>query len=137
MIANAIPGGVLAETDSDQVFTPDQVPVYDGIIPKTPPLRYVIVYISPGTLQALAACGQHDSAYVRWQNTCVAPDGGQVRWIVEKSRDGTVDAKPSAAGWSCGPVEHVYSQYPQRDETVAERPSVYQVDLYEVLATKA
>jgi hypothetical protein len=136
-IAAALPGGVVATTDPDQIFTDEQIAVYDGIIPKTPPLRYLIVYIDTGTLETLAACGQHDSAYVRWQTTSVAPDAGMARWLAERSRDGTVDTKPTAPGWSCGPIAHVYSQRPQRDETVAERPSVFQVDLYEVLATRA
>lgn len=135
-IVEAIPGGVLAPTDTDQVFPAGQVPVYDGIIPKTPPLRYVIVYIGRGTREALAACNQHDSLYVRWQTTTVAPDGGQVRWLAGKVAD-SVDTTPVAAGWSCGPIQDVYSQYPQRDETVAERPAVYQVDQYEVLATRS
>lgn len=136
-IVAAIPGGVLASTDVDQAFTEEQVPVFDGIVPKTPPGRYVVVYISPGTLEAVAACGQNDSVYVRWQNTAVAPDGGQLRWLAEKSRDGSVDQRPAADGWSCGPIQHVYSQYPQRDETVAERPVVFLVDQYELLATRA
>jgi hypothetical protein len=135
-IVAGIPGGVLATTDADQVFPADQVPVFDGIIPKTPPDRYVIVYIDIGTLHAVAACNQSDSAYVRWQTTTVAADGGQVRWLAEKVRD-TVDSTPTATGWVCGQIEHTYSQRPQRDETVAERPVVYQVDLYEVLATRA
>jgi hypothetical protein len=135
-IVAAVPGGVLAPTDTDQVFGPGEIPVYDGIIPKTPPDRYVIVYIDIGTRQAIAACGTNDSAYVRWQTTSVAPDGAQVRWVAEKVCD-SVDTRPVAAGWSCGPIQHTYSQRPQRDETVAERPAVYQIDQYEVLATKA
>jgi hypothetical protein len=134
-IVAAIPGGVLASTDADEVFLANQVPVYDGIIQNTPPRRYVVVYVDIGTLRALAACGANDSATVRWQTTSVAADGGQVRWIAEKVRD-SVDTKPLADGWSCGPIQHTYSQRPQRDETVAERPAVFQVDQYEVLATR-
>lgn len=134
-IVAAIPGGVLATTDTDQVFPPDQVPVFDGIIPQTPPARYVVVYIDIGTREALSACGVHDSAYVRWQTTSVAPDGAMARWVAEKVCD-SVDTRPVAPGWSCGPIQHTYSLRPQRDETVAERPVIYQVDQYEVLATR-
>lgn len=135
-IVAAIPGGVLAPTDTDQQFTAGQIPVFDGIIPKTPPDRYVIVYIDNGTRHALAACGQSDSAYVRWQTTAVAPDGGQVRWLGDKVL-GSVDVTPTATGWVCGQIQHVYGQRPQRDETVAERPVVYLIDQFEVLATRA
>jgi hypothetical protein len=135
-IVAAIPGGVLASTDADQVFPPTQVPVYDGIIPNTPPDRYVIVYIDIGTRQALAACGRNDSMTVRWQTTSVADDGQQVRWVADKVAE-SIDTTPVSAGWVCGPIQHTYSQRPQRDETVAERPAVYQVDQYEVMATRA
>lgn len=135
-IVASIPGGVLAPTDTDQVFATDQIPVFDAIIPKTPPARYVIVYIDNGTRHALAACGQSDSAYVRWQTTTVAPDGGQVRWLGEKVLE-IVDSTPTATGWVCGQIQHIYGQRPQRDETVAERPVVYLIDQYEVLATRA
>lgn len=135
-IVAAIPGGVLATTDTDQVFPPEQVPVFDGLIPAVPPSRYVVVYIDIGTRQALAACGSSDSAYVRWQTTSVAADGQMARWVADKVCD-SVDTRPVATGWSCGPIQHVYSQRPQRDETVAERPVVYQVDQYEVLATRS
>ncbi len=135
-IVAAITGGVLAPTDADQVFPENQIPVFDGIIPKTPPSRYVIVYIDIGTLEAVAACNQSDSAYIRWQTTTVADDGGQARWLAEKVRS-AVDVTPTATGWVCGQIKHVYSQRPQRDETVAERPVVYLIDQYEVLATRA
>ncbi len=135
-IVAAIPGGVLAATDPDQVFPATQVPVYDGIIPTAPPTRYVVVYIDVGTRDALAACGTSDSATVRWQTTSVAPNGPMVRWVAEKVL-GSVDTRPVAAGWSCGPIQHTFSQRPQRDETVAERPVVYQVDQYELLATRS
>lgn len=135
-IVAAIPGGVLAATDPDQQFPDTQVPVYDGIVPTTPPTRYVVVYIDIGTRQALAACGASDSATVRWQTTSVAPNGPMARWVADKVA-ASVDVRPAAAGWVCGPIQHTYSQRPQRDETVAERPVVYQVDQYELLATRS
>lgn len=136
LIVAAIPGGVLASTDADQVFLPTQVPVYDGIIPNSPPSRYVIVYIDPGTREALAACGQHDSKTIQLQANSVAPDGEQVRWLADKVAD-IVDVTPQSPGWACGPMEHTYAQRPQRDETVAERPAVYQISLFKVQASKA
>lgn len=112
------------------------VAVYDGIVPTEPPDRYVVVYTDPGTLQELAVCNQSDSATFRWQTTCVAPDRQMAAWLAEHVRDGTVDMRPAVDGWSCGLVCHTYSQFPQRDETVMERPVVYQVDQYHLLATR-
>jgi len=113
------------------------VTVYDGIIPTKPPLRYAIVYLDDGTLRALAACGQSDSATVRWQVQSIAPDREQASWVATTVRDAIVDATPAVAGWACGPIQHVYSERPGRDETVGVIPMVYKPDLYELLATRA
>jgi hypothetical protein len=135
-IVSAVPGGVLATTDTDQVFPEPQIAVFDAIIPKNPPSRYLVVYMGSGTLDALAACGASNSATVRYQINAVAPDRAMAAWLAEKARDNTVDTKPTADGWSCGPVRHVYGLPPQRDETVAERPVVFLIDQYELLATR-
>lgn len=112
------------------------VDVFDGEIPTEPPARYAIVYIDDGTLRALAACGQSDSATLRWQVQSIAPDRQMASWIAATIRDATVDTKPSATGWVCGPIQHVFSERPGRDETVGEKPMVYKPDLYELLATR-
>jgi hypothetical protein len=111
------------------------VAVFDGIVPNTPPDRYVVVYADNGTLAALAACGESDSAMYRWQVTAVAPDRQMSAWLADKVR-ATVNTRPAVDGWECGPVEHTYSMFPQRDETVQERPVVYAVDQYSLLATR-
>lgn len=112
------------------------VAVFDGRVGDTPPDRYVVVYPDSGTVKAVAACGESDSATFRWQVTSVAPDRQMAAWLATEVRDGTVDTRPVVAGWVCGPVGHNYGQLPQRDEAVAERPVVYQVDLYDLLATR-
>lgn len=111
------------------------VAVFDGAVPNTPPDRYVVVYADNGTLDALAACGESDSATYRWQITAVAADRQTSAWLADKVR-ATVDARPTVDGWECGPVQHTYSMFPQRDETVQERPVVYAVDQYSLLATR-
>lgn len=109
---------------------------YDGMVPDEPADRYVVVYADPGTLTAVAACGRSDSVTHRWQVTSVAPTREQAAWLATRVRDTTVDTVPVVAGWSCGQIRHTYAQLPQRDETVLERSVSYQVDLYELLATK-
>lgn len=113
------------------------VTVYDGIIPAEPPSRYAIVYIDDGTLRALAACGTSDSATVRWQVQAIAADRQMASWVATTIRDWIVDRTPTVAGWVCGPVQHVFSERPGRDETVAVKPMVFKPDLYELLATRA
>lgn len=134
-VVSALPGAYLW-AGTDPIPDGDLV-VFDGIVPPEPPTRYAVVYIDDGTLAALAACGRQDSATVRWQVTSVAPDRQQASWISQKIRDNTVDTTPTPDGWVCGPVNHVFSERPGRDETVGERPVVYKPDLYDLLATRA
>lgn len=121
LIAAAVPTGVV---------------VYDGIVPTTPAERYVVAYVDPGTLTALSVASVSDDLMVRWQTTTVAPDAAAARWLAARVRDSIVDQKPTVDGWSCGQVSHTYSQTPQRDEAVMERPVVYLVDLYAVRAAR-
>lgn len=128
-----LPDAVLAMI---RAAVPD-VTVYDGLVPTEPASRYAVVYIDDGTLRALAACGVSDSATVRWQVTAVAPDREMASWIAATIRDNTVDRTPAATGWGCGLIQHVFSERPGRDETVAQLPVVYKPDLYDLLATRA
>jgi hypothetical protein len=132
--AAALPGGYLWDQQTD--IDPDDLVLFDGAVPPTPPKRYAVAYMDPGTLKAVAACGRSDSVTFRWQVTSVGPDRQQAAWVAVKVRDGTVDTRPVLAGWSFGLICHNYAQLPQRDEAVAERPQVYAVDLYDLLATR-
>lgn len=134
-VADCLPGASL--WDGDSPVDVSALLVFDGIVPPTPPTRYAVVYVDPGTLNALAVCGRSDDVTVRWQITSVAPDAQRARWIASHARDGIVDQRPSVDGWGCGLIRHTYAQPPQRDEAVVGRPAVYQVDLYELSATRS
>lgn len=132
-IADALPE---AEVWDGSALNDDDLLVFDGIVPPKPPRRYVVVYADPGTLSALAVCSESDSATFRWQVTSVAPDRQVATLLAVAVRDGIVDTRPAAAGWACGLVRHNYSSTPARDEQVLERPVVYQVDQYALLASR-
>lgn len=131
-----LPDAVLAMV---RAALPPDVTVYDGLVPPgvTPPTRYAIAYFDDGTLAAVAACNDSDSATLRGQVTSVAPTREMASWIATKIRDAVVDATPAVDGWVCGRIQHVFSERPGRDETVAERPVVFKPDVYELLATRA
>lgn len=135
-IVSAVPGAVLIRTRDSTEYGPDDVVIFDGIVPKTPPTRYAIVYMDDGTLDALAACNESDSATVRWQITSVGPTRQMASWVASTIRFGTVDTKPTVPGWSCGQIKHVYGDRPSRDETVGEIPVVFKPDLYDLYATR-
>jgi len=96
----------------------------------------VAVYIDRGTRSAEAVDSVSTSRTWRWQVTCVAPDRGMAAWLAERVADGLVDVRPKVDGWVCGQIEHTFSQQPQADEQVQERPVVVAVDLYALLAEK-
>ena len=112
------------------------VPVYDGLVLQTPPQRHVVVYVDNGTLSSMAVCGVSDSAVVRWTIHAIAPDRAMAAWLAMRVRDAIVDQTMTATGWVCGPVQHTFSQQPQREEVVMERPISNAIDQYSLLATR-
>lgn len=117
------------------------VTVYDGRVPDGPghdplPDRYVAVYIDRGTRSGEAVDSVSSSRTWRWQVTCVAPDRGMAAWLAEQVADALVDVRPTVGGWVCGQIKHTFSQQPQADEQVQERPVVVAMDLYVLLAEK-
>jgi hypothetical protein len=123
--------------DGSTPFDDDDLLVFDGIVPPKPPRRYVVVYADPGTLAALAVCSESDAATFRWQVTSVGPDRQVASLLAVTIRDGIVDDRLTAVGWACGPVQHNYASLPAKDEQVQERPVVFQVDQYALLAARA
>lgn len=118
---------------------PADVTVYDGLVPppETPGTRYAIAYFDDGTLSAVSVCNTSDSATLRGQVTSVAPTREMASWIATRIRDAIVDVTPTVPGWVCGQIQHVFSERPGRDETVADRPAVFKADVYDLLATRA
>jgi len=136
MIVNALPGAYLWDySTSDNPPMADLV-VFDSIVPPIPPLRYVVIYPDTGSLTALAVCQQSDTAAFRWQVTSVAPDGAQTRWLATRARDGIVDRRPVADGWTLGTIRHDGGRFLGRDEQVQERAAVVAVDRFHVLAAR-
>lgn len=133
-VTAALPGAALYDPDTG--FDMDDLIVFDGIVPPEPPHRYAVVYADIGTLNALAVCSISDSAMFRWQVTSVGRDALEARWIAAQIRDGIVDTRPDPDGWACGLVRHNFAATPARDEQVMERPVVYLVDQYQLLASR-
>jgi hypothetical protein len=134
LIVSALPGATL--WDDEAPFAADDLLVFDGRVPPEPPTRYVVYWPDNGTRRALAVCGVSDDVMYRWQTTCVAPDRQMAAWLADRIQDGIVDTKPVVDGWVCGQIKHTYSQQPQHDETVMEKPVVYMGDLYELRAQR-
>jgi len=133
LVVAALPGATLWQR-SDAAPAASDLVVFDGIVPPTPPERYVTVYIDDGTRVA-GQVGQESTGRVfRWQVTCVAPDRPTCAWLAGQVKDGLVDARPVVDGWSPGMVEHTFAQLPRPDEQVQDRPVVFAVDTFRLVA---
>lgn len=117
------------------------VTVYDGRVPDSPdsgvpPERYVVLYVDTGTRSAETVEHRSTSETWRWQTTCVAPDRGMAAWLARRIGDALTDTRPAVAGWSCGLIEHTFSQLSTSDELVQERPVVSAIDQYRLIAER-
>jgi len=115
---------------------PDDVAVYAGQVPQPPPLRYVVIFADPGHLASETVDRRSSGVTWTWQTTCVAPDRDMAAWLAMRVRDTLVDKRPVVVGWSCGMIEHTLTRQPRRDEQVLERPSVFTVDQYRLVAER-
>lgn len=142
LIVAALPDAYLWEHTADLAPPVDDLVVFDGIVPPQPPRRYVAVYLDDGTRtpgpsrDERPVCDESTSEVGRWQTTSVAPDRLRTSWLARRVRDALVDVRVVAEGYSPGLVRHMFSQLPQRDEQVLERPVVFAVDQYQLLAER-
>jgi hypothetical protein len=102
---------------------PPALVVFDGKVPggSTPP--YVLVYTSverPAEDEDNAADGRSRVWVVRWICHCVGSgeDAAAARGVAQRVRAALLDARPSIANLSCGPIrQEPGSPPPQRDES--------------------
>lgn len=142
LVVAALPDAYLWEHTADLAPPVDDLVVFDGIVPPQPPHRYVAVYVDDGTRTTgpgatqRPVCDESSSEVERWQTTAVAPDRQMASWLARKVRDALIDVRVVAEGYSPGLIRHTFSQLPQRDEQVLERPVVFAVDQYQLLAER-
>jgi hypothetical protein len=126
-----------------QAAVPAGVTVYDGAVPGIPPARYVVLYGDTGWRTSTGWDGlARDESYTI-QVTTVASAGDSLmsagplcRALAQRVRDALVDVVLTVPGLICGPVTHSLSNPPQVDEAVKDRPTVYAVDQFSILATR-
>lgn len=140
-VVAAIPGAALwQQTEATPPF--DDLLVFDAIVPPQPPQRYVVVWPDDGTRTTgpgrdqSPVCDVSSSELYRWQVTAVAPDRQMAAWLARRVKDHLTDARIEVEGLSSGLIRHVFSQQPQPDEKVLERPVVFVIDQYRLLAER-
>lgn len=111
------------------------VQVFDSIVTGNPAGQYVVVYPTSGELSSVDLDFTYDSGRFTFQVTSVAAGtsrslGQECRGLATRVRDALVGQVLVVSGWACDPIEHDFSQNPQRDEDVLERPTVFAADGY-------
>jgi hypothetical protein len=126
---------------------PSSVGVYDTQVPGIPQAdsdgvgRYVVLYPISGQRSVSGAAGASNDLSVTVQATSVAwfanasdSPAPECRWVAEQVRDALTDWVPPIDGF--GPVLHTLSRPGASDEKIRDRPAVYAVDQFSVLADR-
>lgn len=141
MAATTLADALLVEL---RAAVPSDVAVFDSAVTGIPPMRYVVLFAGPGRLDQ----GDNVSAVNRdvrllFQVTSVAsrPDttGSAAplsRWLAQRVRDRLVGRRLEVDGLACGPIIHTLSNPPVVDEDIKDRPTVYAVDQFDLLADR-
>lgn len=113
--------------------------VFDAIVQGKPPAQYAAVYASTAHIDDDSLC-TYGQGVIRVQVTSVASGPGSLgqecRGIAERVRDHLAGRVLIADDWRCGEIEHDYSNPPQRDEDVLDRPTVFATDGYRFLVVR-
>lgn len=113
--------------------------VYDGRVPASPALPYVVLYLGwDAERSALAATT--DQFNGRAQVTTVGANAEAVRIVAKRVADRLLDIVPTVAGRSCWPITFDFSQPPREDKDVhidGIGYPVYAVDGYRVSSNPA
>lgn len=117
-----------------------EVRVYDSGVPEEPPDRYAVVWPDDGSRglvpDDMRVASRSTGEEYRFQVSSVAPDRARAAWIARIIRDAITDATPAVAGYACGPIQHVFSAAPDREEQVLARRAVLIADRYELLVER-
>lgn len=119
------------------------VTVYDAAVPETPAERYLFAALPADGPGELAMDGRPDTLTVDFDVTAVASTvdaAWSARWMAGEVRSYLTDPgrRYDQAGYHpAGPVEHIATFPPRRDEQVKERLTVYTVDRYRLRAVRS
>lgn len=118
---------LLAQLRADPFLT-----VYDGRVPPTPSLPYVVLYLG-WDAERTALTAVTDRFNGRAQVTTVAANAEAVRIVSKRVADALLDVVLIVAGRSCWSITHEFSQPPREDRDVhidGVGYPVYAVDTY-------
>lgn len=105
------------------------VTVYDTQAPAKPALPYAVLRFDSGVRSRTSLLASSTRVTTTVTCTSVGVDRGQSQGVAERVADGVVDQRPTVAGRTCSPIEHVDSRPSQMDSQVSP-PLFYAVDVF-------
>jgi hypothetical protein len=101
--------------------------VYDGEVPNTPTLPYVVVFSDQGPATRTGFEAVSDRRDFTFQTSAVGSTPEQARWAAEKTSAALLDVTPTVASRTCWPITHLGSQ-PTRPDLDVDPPVYLAVD---------
>lgn len=112
------------------------VTVDDAETPNFAELPRVVLYADPDASTREALCATRDGANITIQTTCIGATRDQAGWMVDRVTELVEDKRPVVTGFTCGPIQNLFSNLPRRDDDVD--PAVfYAVKTWRFLAVPA
>lgn len=103
--------------------------VYDTQAPEKPPMPYAVLRFDSGVRGRTAITASSNMTTTTVSCTAVGVDRGSSQGVAERVADALVDVRPTIAGRTCSPIEHLDSRPSQMDLDV-KPPLFYAVDVF-------
>jgi hypothetical protein len=106
---------------------PNDVAVYDTIVPGIAAPRYVVLYIPDELRRDIGIIAQSDELTATFQATCTASNANPAysaamcRWLTRAVRDLYTDLQITADGMLPATIRHQGSQSPRPDEATPDK----------------
>lgn len=110
--------------------------VYDGVVPNTPALPYVVLWANQGAPSSNTVEQASTRRDFTIQTTYVGSTPEQARWAAEKAQGALLDVTPTVAGRQCWPLVVEASQSTRVDLDV-DPPVFLSVDVWRLASVPA
>jgi len=111
------------------------VTVYDGTVPDSPSLPYVVIRTDSGRRERSALPVSSDRVTGRIWATSVGVTRASAQWVSEKVTTALLDVRPTVASRQCFPITSVNLQPARVDDVV--KSLVYVLDEFELVSIPA
>lgn len=101
-----------------QFLVDGSAPVDDAETTNFAELPRVVLYADPGLSLRETLCASPDGMQVTIQTTCIGETREQAGWMLDQVRALVEDKRLAVTGWTCSPIQNLFSNLPRRDDDV-------------------